>query len=86
MPTYKHPCPQCDAFIDRAVERCPTCGFANPFGPDAAMRAVRRPAPSTPPAVAATATPASVNRACTGCGAALAPGARFCTECGTVVE
>jgi predicted amidophosphoribosyltransferase len=33
MPTYKHPCPYCDKFIDRAVAACPFCGQADPFAP-----------------------------------------------------
>ena len=82
MPTYKHPCPQCDTFIERSVEVCPACGFVDPFAPNAAARAVRKPA-ATPTAATTTAAPAS--QACRGCGASLAPGARLCTECGTLV-
>jgi predicted amidophosphoribosyltransferase len=33
MPTYKHPCPYCDKFIDRAVRACPFCGQVDPFAP-----------------------------------------------------
>jgi len=33
MPTFKHPCPYCDKFIDRAVAACPYCGVVEPFGP-----------------------------------------------------
>ena len=33
MPTYKHPCPYCDKFIDRAVAACPYCGQLDPFAP-----------------------------------------------------
>jgi predicted amidophosphoribosyltransferase len=33
MPTYKHPCPYCDKFIDRAVAACPYCGQVDPFAP-----------------------------------------------------
>jgi len=33
MPTYKHPCPYCDKFIDRAVSACPFCGQGDPFAP-----------------------------------------------------
>jgi len=33
MPTYKHPCPYCDKFIDRAVAACPYCGQVDPFSP-----------------------------------------------------
>jgi predicted amidophosphoribosyltransferase len=33
MPTFKHPCPYCDKFIDRAVAACPFCGQPDPFAP-----------------------------------------------------
>jgi RNA polymerase subunit RPABC4/transcription elongation factor Spt4 len=33
MPTFKHPCPYCDKFIDRSVAACPFCGQADPFAP-----------------------------------------------------
>jgi predicted amidophosphoribosyltransferase len=33
MPTFKHPCPYCDKFIDRAVAACPFCGQVDPFSP-----------------------------------------------------
>ncbi len=33
MPTFKHPCPYCDKFIDRAVSACPFCGQVDPFAP-----------------------------------------------------
>jgi hypothetical protein len=33
MPTFKHPCPYCDKFIDRAVSACPYCGQLDPFAP-----------------------------------------------------
>jgi len=33
LPTFKHPCPYCDKFIDRAVAACPFCGQADPFAP-----------------------------------------------------
>ena len=33
MPTFKHPCPYCDKFIDRAVRACPFCGQVDPFAP-----------------------------------------------------
>jgi predicted amidophosphoribosyltransferase len=33
MPTFKHPCPYCDKFIDRAVFACPFCGQPDPFAP-----------------------------------------------------
>ena len=33
MPTFKHPRPYCDKFIDRAVAACPYCGQVDPFAP-----------------------------------------------------
>lgn len=33
MPTYKHPCPSCDRFIQRDVAACPYCGVRDPFAP-----------------------------------------------------
>jgi Meckel syndrome type 1 protein len=120
MPTYKHPCPHCGAFIHRDVKACPACGRADPFAParcpncratvepawvacpscgqpiGAAAQAAAQAeegteasAPTTAPAAVAGVAPDDVtdrpSRACTGCGAALPEGARFCRECGTVV-
>ncbi len=34
MPTFKHPCPSCGAFINRDAAACPACGQADPFAPD----------------------------------------------------
>jgi RNA polymerase subunit RPABC4/transcription elongation factor Spt4 len=68
MPTFKHPCPYCDKFIDRAVAACPYCGQVDPFAPkrcQTCRRIVEDPAwtvcpgcgnsllPPPPPAVAA---------------------------------
>ena len=33
MPTFKHPCPHCGAFIHRDVKACPACGRGDPFAP-----------------------------------------------------
>ena len=33
MPTFKHPCPHCGAYINRDVAACPACGRADPFAP-----------------------------------------------------
>ena len=85
MPTYRHACPQCETFIERTVAACPACGFVDPFGPDAARRAVGAATPPPARSPAAQSTAAAPARACTGCGTALAPGARFCEECGTLV-
>ena len=130
MPTFKHPCPYCDKFIDRAVAACPFCGQADPFAPkrcQACRKIVEDPAwvvcpscgasliapppgtttstttgPAAPiPAQGSTATPpapaprpalnpdaaAPVLKSagpCSGCGAPLPAGARFCTICGTM--
>jgi RNA polymerase subunit RPABC4/transcription elongation factor Spt4 len=153
MPTYKHPCPYCGKFIDRAVAACPFCGVVEPFSPKRCQncrRIVEDPtwvvcpgcgqslvapvqpaagapagasgpaqplqppvsgppaADGQPPAQAAPGgtpppppppppvspllpmPPAPVQAPvqgpiCTGCGAPLPAGARFCTVCGTVV-
>jgi predicted amidophosphoribosyltransferase len=116
MPTFKHPCPYCEKFIDRAVAACPFCGQLDPFAPKrcpncrkivedpawvvcptcgqslggpeivnaapSAAQPVAAPRPPLAPGGAATAQqPAG---ACSGCGAPLPGGARFCTICGTV--
>jgi RNA polymerase subunit RPABC4/transcription elongation factor Spt4 len=157
MPTFKHPCPYCDNFIDRAVAACPFCGQVDPFSPKRCQNCRRiiedpawvvcpgcgqslvapppgaaatgtaagsSPAPgATPAAAPSSATPAAPPAgataqgaaqpgnspapaapppprpplnpdaatpvlqsagACSGCGAPLPAGARFCTICGTV--
>src|SRR5512140_2016278 len=33
MPTFKHPCPYCGKFIDRAAAACPFCSQPDPFAP-----------------------------------------------------
>ncbi|MGH2406478.1 MAG: zinc ribbon domain-containing protein [Candidatus Limnocylindrales bacterium] len=33
MPTFKHPCPHCGAYIQRDVVACPACGQRDPFAP-----------------------------------------------------
>ena len=141
MPTFKHPCPYCDKFIDRAVAACPYCGQVDPFAPKRCQNcrkivedpawvtcptcgqsliapppvaagagsvgattgaaagaetgdpavAVEPPPPPRPPLYKDTVSgsqpavqasqPAG---ACSGCGAPLPAGARFCTVCGTV--
>jgi predicted amidophosphoribosyltransferase len=133
MPTFKHPCPYCEKFIDRAVAACPFCGQADPFAPrrcpncqkvveDAAWvicptcgqslsgpvivnvaadavpatsasgaadstlsgTAPTAPAPRPPLAPGAAAPVQQTAGACSGCGAPLPAGSRFCTICGTV--
>lgn len=71
-------CPNCSAVIeDRSWAACPKCGqaLARP------ATTSPQPAPPTAPAAPASAAPA---QKCTGCGAPLAAGARFCTVCGTL--
>jgi predicted amidophosphoribosyltransferase len=145
MPTFKHPCPYCDKFIDRAVSACPFCGQPDPFAPKRCQNCRKivedpswvvcpscgqsliapppgtvapggaptggtapssvtgqgsAPAPPNAAAGAAQVAPpppprpslssdaaAPVLRSagpCSGCGAPLPAGARFCTICGTV--
>jgi RNA polymerase subunit RPABC4/transcription elongation factor Spt4 len=144
MPTFKHPCPYCDKFIDRAVAACPFCGVADPFAPKRCLncrKIVEDPAwvvcpscgqsliaPPPPPAGTAAARSAAAGTAgnatgaasgaavqapppprpslfkdtqaaetgaapapaspaggkCSGCGAPMPAGARFCTICGTM--
>jgi predicted amidophosphoribosyltransferase len=149
MPTFKHPCPYCDRFIDRAVSACPFCGQVDPFAPkrcpncskivedpawtvcpscgqsliapppgtvapgatttgtgtpapasapapaqpqpaastsaSAASTPVEPPPPSRPPLSSDAAAPVLKSAGpCSGCGAPLPAGARFCTICGTV--
>ena len=156
MPTFKHPCPYCGKFIDRAVAACPFCSQPDPFAPKrcqncrkivedmdwvtcpycgaslstipvnaaSAGEAASAGLPAQPPAQPAPsgpAQPASVDPAqtnggawqptplvqlerpplyqepgsadapapqpagkCSGCGAPMGAGARFCTVCGTM--
>ena len=75
-------CPNCSATIeDLAWKACPKCGQALP-GPAATQPGPnnQQQAAATPPA---TAGPAPSTK-CSGCGAPLTEGARFCTVCGTL--
>jgi RNA polymerase subunit RPABC4/transcription elongation factor Spt4 len=147
MPTFKHPCPYCDRFIDRAVAACPFCGQQDPFAPRRCLKcrkiiedpawtvcpscgqsliapvvpadgtaaaapggaaasqsgAAPAPVPAAPAAPGPNAPPMDppppprppldpkaalpvLQSAgpCSGCGAPMPAGARFCTVCGTV--
>jgi RNA polymerase subunit RPABC4/transcription elongation factor Spt4 len=149
VPTFKHPCPYCGKFIDRAVAACPFCGQADPFAPKrcqncrkiiedpewvtcpscgqsliapppgaaatpgtataagaattpaaaqsapasaapasaAAAAQVQAPPPPRPPLYKDPEAPAAPQVAagkCSGCGAPMPAGARFCTVCGTM--
>ena len=151
MPTFKHPCPYCGKFIDRAVAACPYCSQPDPFaprrcqncrkiiddpdwvtcpycgqslntipmnaaaatGPGAAgspamptstqppsvspaktnggasqptpqVQLERPPLYQDPTATPAPAAPAAPAGKCSGCGAPMPAGARFCTVCGTM--
>jgi rRNA maturation endonuclease Nob1 len=69
-------CPNCSATIeDLSWKACPKCGQALPTRAAAPTPASQ---PQTAPAVPSTV------RKCTGCGAPLTEGARFCTVCGTL--
>ena len=81
MPTFKHPCPHCGTYIDRVVAACPSCGKADPFNPANAPAAAPKQVPAEGPAPGAP-----QGGKCTGCGAPLAAGARFCTVCGTLTS
>ncbi len=81
-------CQDCRAPLQPGWVACPKCG-RDLTAADAATAAPAAPPPTppTPTPPAATPEPATTaaNR-CTGCGAALPAGARFCTECGTLVS
>ena len=137
MPTFKHPCPYCGKFIDRAVAACPFCSQPDPFAPKRCqncrkivedadwqtcpycgaslatipMNAATAPASTQPASAqgpktnggasqptprvqlerpplyvepdAAAPAPQPAGK-CTGCGAPMGAGARFCTVCGTM--
>lgn len=72
-------CPSCRTVMgDPTSVACPRCGQAlarQAAAPAAASTLPAQPAPQTGPPAA---------RKCTGCGAPLAEGARFCTVCGTL--
>lgn len=91
-------CPSCRAVIeDRAWVACPTCGtpLSGASGPGA-IAGAGDDAGATPPSAGSTGQggagsanlsappPASASVTCTGCGAPLAAGARFCAVCGTL--
>jgi RNA polymerase subunit RPABC4/transcription elongation factor Spt4 len=80
-------CPNCRAVIaDLAWVACPKCG--QPLPKLAAAQpapAAPQPAPAAPqPASAAPPAAPPATRKCSGCGAPLTEGARFCTVCGTL--
>ena len=77
-------CPNCRTVIeDPAWAACPRCG-------QALVKATATAQPAAPAQPAATSqpvtAPAPTTRKCTGCGAPLAEGARFCTVCGTLAS
>jgi rRNA maturation endonuclease Nob1 len=89
-------CPACSKIVeDPAWVVCPSCGgsltiVVAPGGAAAAGSSAPAPAPSAaaaPPAASAAPTvqaPQALAGKCSGCGAPLPAGARFCTVCGTV--
>jgi hypothetical protein len=69
-------CPNCSATIeDLAWKACPKCG-------QALLARAPAPTPAAQPQPAAPAAPTPGK--CSGCGAPLTEGARFCTVCGTL--
>ncbi|HEY7598768.1 MAG TPA: zinc-ribbon domain-containing protein [Candidatus Limnocylindrales bacterium] len=71
-------CPNCSTVIeDLTWVSCPKCGQALPKPASSA-----RPQPAS--AAPAAAQPQAPSGKCSGCGAPLAAGARFCTVCGTL--
>ena len=92
-------CPNCRTVIeDPSWAACPRCGQAlatpkieqfattQPTPPPAPGGSpMPRPVPGPPPASQTPPQPQQSSVAkCTGCGAPLSPGARFCTVCGTL--
>lgn len=88
-------CPDCRAALQPGWVACPSCGKSlvatDATGPASATNPAATPtaptatpAPATAPTAAPEPAPTAGAR-CAGCGAALPAGARFCTECGTVV-
>jgi predicted amidophosphoribosyltransferase len=86
MPTFKHPCPYCDKFIDRSVAACPYCGQVDPFAPKRCLncrKIVEDPAWITCPSCGqsliapppGTATPAGTTAGSAGQGAPVPTGA-----------
>ncbi len=78
-------CPTCRTIVEASWIACPKCGTSLTAADEA-------PSPSPASATEApVASPEPVDqtvthaRPCAGCGAPLAPGARFCTACGTLV-
>ncbi len=76
-------CPSCGQSLTAAVAAAD--GTAAASGDQAAAPAPASPGPAPLPAAAPapTATPAASGGQCSGCGAPLPAGARFCTVCGT---
>lgn len=90
-------CPDCRAPLQAGWIACPKCGRSlTAADTSTAARAVKLPSttPTTPPQDPRSPAPPQADPApsppaadrCSGCGAALPAGARFCTECGTLVS
>ena len=83
-------CPNCRRVIDDpAWISCPACGTslkpaAGTAAASAAPGATTSAAPAAPPQAAAAPAPPAPTATCSGCGAPLPAGARFCTVCGTL--
>lgn len=79
-------CPRCRAGIeDVAWIACPSCGEPLQAGVAPMPGAVPIDPPAPPAPAPAPPAPAPAAAACSACSAALAPGARFCPTCGTIV-
>lgn len=86
-------CAKCGTPLREGVAPMPGSAVAPPgtvpAATTAASTAAAGPAATTPAATPATSTPGATSApahrlACSGCGTALAPGASFCTVCGTL--
>ncbi len=83
-------CPSCRKIVeDPAWKMCPSCGASLTVaavpatGQAAPKQPAAAPAPAAPAPAPVPAAPATSGK-CSGCGAPLPAGARFCTACGTV--
>ncbi len=85
-------CPDCRAELQPGWVACPKCGRSLTATDAATSPSTPRPtptppaAPLRPPAGGADPEPGATGARCSSCGAALAAGARFCKECGTLVS
>jgi len=77
-------CSNCGTRIPEGARFCPSCGAAGPPAPEAVtVPPVIAAQPSAPAAPAAASVPVATH--CPNCGATVAPGRRFCTNCGQAI-